>query len=207
MGSVGLPKYDAAPVRPEQGLLKIRKEMDLFANLRPVMFFDELLECSPLRPEIVRGVDFLCVRELVGGIYFGQRTEEGEYDDGRKEVAHDTMEYSVPEVERIVRLAAEFAMQRGGKLCSVDKANVLASSRLWRRTATALIEREFPEVELEHRLVDRCPPWRPRHSASREPHPTHTTPPPPAHPSSLALTIATRSAAPWTSSPSRARLT
>ena len=155
LGAVGGPKWDdpTASVRPEQGLLKIRKELNLFANLRPIVFFDDLLDSSPLRPEIVEGVDILFVRELTGGIYFGPREEEHE---GEPNVAHDVMIYSTPEVERIVRVAARAAMERSGRLVSVDKANVLASSRLWRRVAEDVCkEKEFTnQVTLSHGLVD-----------------------------------------------------
>ena len=155
LGAVGGPKWDdpTAAVRPEQGLLKIRKELNLFANLRPIVFFDDLLEASPLRPEIVDGVDILFVRELTGGIYFGPREEEHE---GEPNVAHDVMVYSTPEVDRIVRVAARAAAERSGRLVSVDKANVLASSRLWRRVAEDVCkEDEFKNhVTLTHGLVD-----------------------------------------------------
>lgn len=152
LGAVGGPKWDNlnAHVRPEQGLLKIRKEMDLYANLRPILFFKSLLHASPLKPEIVDGVDILFVRELTGGIYFGPRQEEVNGS------AHDVMVYTRPEVERIVRLAAQFAQARKGDLLSIDKANVLASSRLWRRTATQLVAKEFPGITLRHGLVDSC---------------------------------------------------
>jgi 3-isopropylmalate dehydrogenase len=155
LGAVGGPKWDdpTAAVRPEQGLLKIRKELNLFANLRPIVFFDELLEASPLRPEIVHGVDILFVRELTGGIYFGPREEEHE---GEPNIAHDIMVYSRPEIERIVKVAARAAAERSGNLVSVDKANVLASSRLWRRVAEDVCgEQEFQgHVSLSHGLVD-----------------------------------------------------
>jgi 3-isopropylmalate dehydratase len=155
LGAVGGPKWDdpTANVRPEQGLLKIRQELDLFANLRPIVFFKELLDSSPLRPEIVDGVDILFVRELTGGIYFGPREEEHEGTPG---VAHDVMIYSEPEVDRIVRVAARAAATRSGRLVSVDKANVLASSRLWRRVAEKVCaENEFSkDVVLSHGLVD-----------------------------------------------------
>lgn len=156
LGAVGGPKWDdpTAAVRPEQGLLKIRSELDLFANLRPIVFFTDLIEASPLRPEIVEDVDILFVRELTGGIYFGPREEEHEGDE--RGVAHDVMVYSEPEVDRIVRVAAAAAKGRSGRLCSVDKANVLASSRLWRRVAERVCnESAFAEsVELSHGLVD-----------------------------------------------------
>jgi len=153
LGAVGGPRWDnpSAKARPEQGLLAIRRELGLFANLRPVKVFDELHACSPLRPELLQGVDLLIVRELTGGAYFGkpqgiERTESGER-------AVDTMAYTDQEVRRIVRLACELAQKRRGKLCSIDKANVLESSRLWRRVALQTAA-DFPGVELEHQLVD-----------------------------------------------------
>ena len=152
LGAVGGPKWDDpnAELRPEQGLLKIRKSLDLYANLRPIVFFKELLDSSPIKPEIIKGVDMLFVRELTGGIYFGERQEDTD------DVAWDKMIYSKAEVERIVRVAAEAARKRGGNLTSVDKANVLASSRLWRKTAEATIANEYPDVKLSHGLVDSC---------------------------------------------------
>ncbi len=152
LGAVGGPRWDdpAARVRPEQGLLGIRKALGLFANLRPVKLFPELLHASPLRPEVLDGVDILVVRELTGGLYFGPRQEAG--PDGDQ--AYDTMLYTRPEIERVVRVAAQAARGRRKRLTSVDKANVLASSRLWRRVTSELMAREFPDVELEHVLVD-----------------------------------------------------
>ncbi len=152
LGAVGGPKWDdpTAKVRPEQGLLGIRKALGLFANLRPVKLFPELLHASTLRPEILQGVDILVVRELTGGIYFGPREEAGEDSDR----AYDTMLYTRPEIERVVRLAAQAARGRRKRLTSVDKANVLASSRLWRRVTSEIVEAEFPDVHLEHILVD-----------------------------------------------------
>ena len=137
-------------MRPEQGLLGIRKALGLYANLRPVKLAPALLHASTLKPETLAGVDLLVVRELTGGIYFGPR-KEATPDD---EVAYDTMLYSRPEIERVTRLAAQAARGRRGKLASVDKANVLASSRLWRRVVTELMAAEFPDVALEHVLVD-----------------------------------------------------
>ncbi|GAB4570433.1 MAG: 3-isopropylmalate dehydrogenase [Anaerolineae bacterium] len=152
LGAVGGPKWDdpRAPVRPEQGLLGIRKALGLFANLRPVKVYPQLLHASTLRPEVLEGVDFLVVRELTGGLYFGPRQEAG--DDGDK--AYDTMVYSRREIERVVRVAAQAAQGRRRKLTSVDKANVLASSRLWRRVTTEIVSQEYPDVALEHLLVD-----------------------------------------------------
>jgi 3-isopropylmalate dehydrogenase len=153
LGAVGGPKWDdpAAAVRPEQGLLKIRKVLGLYANLRPVAVEPSLKEASPLRRDLIEGVDMMIVRELTGGIYFGQRKEIHEGPDGRQ--AYDTESYTELEVRRIVRLAFELARQRRKHLTSVDKANVLASSRLWRTVAEEEAP-DFPDVQLEHRLVD-----------------------------------------------------
>src|SRR6478735_1832298 len=153
LGAVGGPKWDNpnSSVRPEQGLLKIRKALGLYANLRPVAVYPALVDASPLKPEIVRGVDVIVVRELTGGIYFGKpserRQEDGEW------VAVDTLVYKEHEIERVVRLAFEIAKGRKGKVASVDKANVLESSRLWRSVATR-VGTEYPDVALEHVLVD-----------------------------------------------------
>jgi len=150
-GAVGHPKYDndpSAKVRPEQGLLKMRKELGLYANLRPIKLFDELLSASSIKPEILRGSDILFFRELTGDIYFG---EKGRKDDGN--TAYDVAQYSVYEVERIARKAFEAAMTRGKKLMSVDKANVLETSRLWREVVQR-VAKEYPEVTVEHQFVD-----------------------------------------------------
>lgn len=152
-GAVGDPKYDdpLAKVRPEQALLGVRKALGLFANLRPVFVHPALADSSPLRTELVEGVDLIVVRELTGGIYFGQPRIEG------TERAVDTMVYTRPEVERIAHLAFRIANGRArgrrAKVTSVDKANVMACSRLWRRTVEA-VARDYPDVELEHLLVD-----------------------------------------------------
>jgi 3-isopropylmalate dehydrogenase len=153
LGAVGGPKWDdpSAAVRPEQGLLGLRKSLGLFANLRPVKPDMNLLEASPIRSERLMGVDLLVVRELTGGIYFGEprlrRSVRGE------EVALDTMSYSEGEVRRIAQLAFDLARQRRSKVTSVDKANVLECSRLWRQTVTA-VGQDYPDVNLEHILVD-----------------------------------------------------
>ncbi len=151
-GAVGHPKFDndpSAKVRPEQGLLAMRKKLGLYANLRPVTTFEELLDRSPLRRELVEGVDFVCVRELTGGMYFGR--PQGRSEDGN--TAYDTCVYTREEIERIVRLSYQYAMQRNKKLTVVDKANVLATSRLWREIAKEIAP-EFPEVETEFMFVD-----------------------------------------------------
>ncbi|MCF0059547.1 3-isopropylmalate dehydrogenase [Dyadobacter sp. CY356] len=150
-GAVGHPKYDNDPtakVRPEQGLLKMRKELGLYANLRPIKLFDELLGASSIKPEILKGSDILFFRELTGDIYFG---EKGRKNDG--DTAYDIAEYSRYEVERIARRAFEAARTRGKKLCSVDKANVLETSRLWREVVQALAP-EYPDITVEHQFVD-----------------------------------------------------
>jgi 3-isopropylmalate dehydrogenase len=159
LGAVGGPQWDdpTAKVRPEQGLLGIRKALGLFANLRPVKLVPSLLHTSTIKPETLRGVDLLVVRELTGGIYFGPRQEAQIQVDGTGQAvvqAFDTMIYSRPEIERVARLAAEAARGRQGRLASVDKANVLASSRLWRRVVTEVVASEYPDVSLEHVLVD-----------------------------------------------------
>jgi 3-isopropylmalate dehydrogenase len=153
LGAVGGPKWDdpTAPVRPEQGLLRLRSELGLYANLRPVQVFPELVQSSPLRPEFLEGVDVLVVRELTGGIYFGEPRLRENVDGGVRAV--DTMVYTDGEIRRIVKLAFELASQRRGRVTSVDKANVLETSRLWRQVATE-VAGEFPDVELEHQLVD-----------------------------------------------------
>lgn len=149
LGAVGGPKWSDpnARIRPEQGLLKLRSVLGVYANIRPVSVYPELAGASPLKADILAGVDMLVIRELTGGIYFGekQRTETS---------ASDLCEYTVDEVERIVRVAARLAAERRGKLCSVDKANVLETSRLWRDVTNRLMASEFPEVELETLLVD-----------------------------------------------------
>jgi 3-isopropylmalate dehydrogenase len=150
-GAVGHPKYDndpSAKVRPEQGLLGIRKALGLYANLRPIKLFDELLGASSIRPEILKGADILFFRELTGDIYFGER---GRKDDGN--TAYDIAQYSRYEVQRIARKAFEAAQTRRKKLCSVDKANVLETSRLWREVVQTLAP-EYPDVQVEHQFVD-----------------------------------------------------
>jgi len=152
LAAVGDPRYDdpTLKVRPEQGLLALRKGLGVFANLRPVKLYKELLHASTIKPEVIEGVDLLVVRELTGGIYFGER--------GRKtvdgvEAAYDTMFYTIPEIERVVRVAFELARKRRNKVTSVDKANVLESSRLWRETAERVAS-EYPDVEFDSMYVD-----------------------------------------------------
>ncbi len=154
-GAVGGPKWDdlEVPLRPERGLLALRKDLDLFANLRPVFCIPELVDASTLKREIIEGVDLLVIRELTSGLYFGEprgiRNEDG------VEKGINTLSYTRPEVERVARLAFETARRRTGRLHSVDKANVLESSQLWRQIVTE-IGREFPDVELIHLYVDNC---------------------------------------------------
>jgi 3-isopropylmalate dehydrogenase len=152
LGAVGGPKWSdpAAAVRPEQGLLKVRKHFELFANLRPVKAYKALVEHTPLRAEFLEGVDLLFVRELTGGLYFGPRLEQGDGD-----TAYDTELYTVAEVERVAHVAFRAAQSRRKKVTSVDKANVMASSRLWRRTVSKVHE-DYPDVELDHVLADAC---------------------------------------------------
>lgn len=155
LGAVGGPKWDDQPGnnRPEKGLLAIRGALGLFANLRPAKIFAPLRHASPLKDEIVQGgLDILIVRELTGGIYFGKR---GTVEKDGVVSAYDTEEYSVPEIERIVRAGFEYAMKRGKKLTCVDKANVLDSSRLWRKVAES-VKADYPEVELSYMYVDNC---------------------------------------------------
>jgi len=153
LGAVGGPRWDDpdAPVRPEQGLLGLRKQLGLFANLRPVRAHPALVDASPLRPERVAGVDILVVRELTGGLYFGEPRVREATATGERAV--DTLVYTDAEIRRVVRLACQLARGRRGKVTSVDKANVLASSRLWRSVATS-VAGETAGVTLEHQLVD-----------------------------------------------------
>ena len=156
LGAVGGPKWDdpAAKTRPEAGLLRIRKELGLFANLRPIRTQPALLDASPLRRTIVEGTDILFVRELTGGIYFGPSGREPLPGAPEQEQAWNTMIYSTGEVERVVRLAAQLARSRRGKVTSVDKANVLEVSRLWRQTAARVMRDEFSDLEYDVVLVD-----------------------------------------------------
>lgn len=151
-GAVGDLRFDnnpSAKVRPEQGLLAMRKKLGLYANLRPVTTFEALIHKSPLRTDIVQGADFMCIRELTGGLYFGR--PQGRSEDGN--VAYDTCVYSREEIVRIVKLAYEYAMKRRKKVTVIDKANVLATSRLWREVAKE-ISKDYPEVETEFMFVD-----------------------------------------------------
>jgi 3-isopropylmalate dehydrogenase len=153
-GAIGGPKWESMPhhLKPEAGLLKLRKELGAFANLRPAVVYDELADASSIKPEILKGTDILVVRELTGGIYFGPGGITG---DGAHRVGINTEVYSVAEIERIGRIAFEAARVRSKKLCSVDKANVLVSSQLWREVMITL-GKSYPDVALSHMYVDNC---------------------------------------------------
>lgn len=155
LGAVGGPKYDTLPrgQRPETGLLQMRRELGGFANLRPVVAYEPLHDCSPLKASAIAGADVLFVRELLGGLYFG--TPRGLRDDGPEPAAVNTMTYSRSEVERVARIAFEAARRRRKKVTSVDKANVLECSQLWRDTVNE-VSKDYPDVKLEHTLVDSC---------------------------------------------------
>ncbi|HSW58658.1 MAG TPA: 3-isopropylmalate dehydrogenase [Dehalococcoidales bacterium] len=154
-GAAGDPRYDSptATVRPEDGILAIRKGLGLFANIRPVKLFPQLISATPLKHDIVKGTDFIVVRELTGGLYFGRPKRQWTTSRGRRAV--DTMSYSEQEVERIVKVAFELARLRRKKVTSVDKANILQTSRLWRQVAHE-VARQYPEVEISDMLVDTC---------------------------------------------------
>jgi 3-isopropylmalate dehydrogenase len=156
LGAVGGPKWDNpnARVRPEQGLLGLRKALSVYANLRPVAAWPALRHASPLRAELLADVDILFVRELTGGIYFGEKTLTTLAEGGER--ASDLCVYTTAEIERVVRVAAALARQRRRKLTSVDKANVMETSRLWRSVTTRVVREEFPDVQLDHMLVDSC---------------------------------------------------
>jgi len=155
-GAVGGPKWDALPQeqKPERGLLGLRKELDLFANLRPAKCFPMLVDASPLKREVVEGTDIMVIRELTGGLYFGEPRGREEFADGGAR-AVNTMAYTSREVERVARAAFDVAMKRKKRLASVDKANVLVVSQLWREVVTR-VGKDYPQVALEHVLVDNC---------------------------------------------------
>ena len=158
LGAVGGPKWDNVDyaIRPEAGLLKIRKELDLFANLRPAIVFDALIDASSLKPEIIRGLDILIVRELTGGIYFGEPRGIETLPDGQQR-GYNTQSYTTSEIERVTRVAFDLARKRGSKVCSAEKGNVMESGRLWREVVTALHSREgFDDIELSHMYADNC---------------------------------------------------
>ena len=156
LGAVGGPAWDnpRAKVRPEQGLLEIRKALGLFANVRPVTVHEKLAASSPLKAERLAGVDLVVVRELTGGIYFGEKSRTSLGADGERAV--DVCTYSTMEIERVVRVAGKLALARRGRLTSVDKANVLETSRLWREVTMRVVAEEFPSLAIEHLLVDAC---------------------------------------------------
>ncbi|KRT59051.1 3-isopropylmalate dehydrogenase, partial [endosymbiont of Ridgeia piscesae] len=154
LGAVGGHKWEALDIsiRPEKGLLGLRSELNLFANLRPAILYPQLADASTLKPEVVSGLDIMIVRELTGGIYFGQPRGVRELDNGERQ-GYNTLVYSESEVDRIARVAFDIAMKRGKRLCSVDKANVLECTEMWREVVTKVAE-EHPEVELSHMYVD-----------------------------------------------------
>ncbi len=155
LGAVGGPKWEPLDisVRPEKGLLGIRKALGLFANLRPAILYPQLADASTLKPEVVAGLDLMIVRELTGGIYFGQPRGVRTLENGERE-GFNTLVYRESEIERIVRVACDIAMRRGRKLCSVDKANVLECTELWREVTTRVVRNEYPDVQLSHMYVD-----------------------------------------------------
>jgi len=155
LGAVGGYKWESLDiaVRPEKGLLGLRAELGLFSNLRPAVLAPQLADASSLKPEIVSGLDIMIVRELTGGIYFGQPRGVRELENGERQ-GFNTLVYAEHEIERIVRSACDIAMKRGKKVCSVDKANVLECTELWREVATRVVESEYPEIELSHMYVD-----------------------------------------------------
>lgn len=155
LGAVGGPKWDDLPfdIKPERGLLGIRKELGLFANLRPAVVFDALAEASTLKLDVVKGLDIMIVRELTGGIYFGQPRGIEELPDGTRK-GLNSLVYTTPEITRIGKVAMDLAMKRGKKVCSVDKANVLECTVLWREEMIKLQQAEYPEIELSHMYVD-----------------------------------------------------
>jgi len=157
LGAVGGPKWDDLPFaqKPERGLLRLRKEMVLFANLRPALCFDALVEASSLKPELVSGLDIMIVRELTGGVYFGEPRGIETLPDGTRR-GINTQVYTTPEIQRVARVAFDLARKRGNRLCSVEKANVMESGVLWREEVTKLHKAEFPEVELSHMYADNC---------------------------------------------------
>ncbi len=156
-GSVGGPKWEKLgfDLRPEIAILRLRKELDLFANLRPATVLEPLVDASTLKPEVVRGLDIMIVRESTGGIYFGEPRGIETLPDGQKR-GFDTETYSTNEIERVGRVAFELARKRQNRVCSVEKANVMQSGLFWRQTMTALREREYPDVELSHMYADNC---------------------------------------------------
>ena len=154
LGAVGGPKYDDLDfsLKPERGLLRLRKEMDLFANLRPAQCFDALADASSLKPEIVSGLDIMIVRELTSGVYFGE--PRGIFEDGNERVGINTQRYTTSEIQRVARAAMELAKKRSGKVCSMEKANVMESGILWREEVQRIADAEYPDVETSHMYAD-----------------------------------------------------
>ncbi|QJE71903.1 3-isopropylmalate dehydrogenase [Aerophototrophica crusticola] len=157
LAAVGGPKWDGLTFekRPEAGLLRLRKEMDLFANLRPAVVFDALVDASTLKPEVVRGLDIMIVRELTGGVYFGEPRGIEDLGNGQRR-GINTQVYTTDEIRRVARIAFELARGRGNKVCSTEKSNVMESGLLWRQEVTAVHKAEYPDVELSHMLADAC---------------------------------------------------
>jgi 3-isopropylmalate dehydrogenase len=157
LGAVGGPKWDSLPFaqKPERGLLRLRKDMELFANLRPAVVFDALVDASTLKAEVVQGLDIVIIRELTGGVYFGEPRGIATLPDGRRRGVN-TQVYASDEIERIARVAFELATQRRGRVCSVEKANVMETGVLWREEVQALHDAAFPEIELSHMYADNC---------------------------------------------------
>ena len=157
LGAVGGPKWDKIEFerRPEAGLLRLRKDLELFANLRPAIVLDALVDASPLKADIVRGLDVMIVRELTGGVYFGEPRGITTLENGERQ-GLNTQVYTTSEIQRVARVAFELARKRGKKLCSVEKANVMESGLLWREEVTALHKAEFSDVELSHMYADNC---------------------------------------------------
>lgn len=156
-GSVGGPKWDSVPfdIRPEAALLRLRKDLGVFANLRPAKVFDALVDASSLKPDLVRGLDIMIVRECIGGVYFGEPRGIEILPDGSKR-GINTEVYTTVEIERVGRVAFDLAAKRQGRVCSVEKANVMESGLLWRQTMTALHKAEYPHIELTHMYADNC---------------------------------------------------
>ncbi len=157
LGAVGGPKWDDLPfeIKPERGLLQLRKEMELFANLRPTLCFDALVAASTLKPEVVSGLDIMIVRELTGGVYFGEPRGIEELPDGTRR-GINTQVYTTPEIHRVARVAFELAARRQNRVCSVEKANVMESGVLWREEVQKLHDADYPGVELSHMYADNC---------------------------------------------------
>jgi 3-isopropylmalate dehydrogenase len=154
LGAVGGPKYDVLDfsLKPERGLLRLRKEMDLFANLRPAVCFDALAEASSLKHEVIAGLDIMIVRELTSGVYFGE--PRGIFQEGNERVGINTQRYTTSEIQRVARAAFELAKKRGGKLCSMEKANVMESGVLWREEVQKVGDAEYPEIATSHMYAD-----------------------------------------------------